>query len=103
MTMIVRRRISEEPHDFPFFSGKRALDWMQRRQMDSSPKILCVGLMCLDIINHVDHYPEEDEDIRAEKQTWQSGGNCTNTSKVLALLGRQCEFLSSLGSGRETE
>lgn len=67
------------------------------------PKILCVGLMCLDIIDHVDHYPQEDEDIRAKEQTWQSGGNSTNTSKVLSLIGRQCEFLGSLGSGMETE
>ena len=66
-------------------------------------KILCVGLMCHDIVNHVDHYPEEDEDIRATQQTRQSGGNCTNTSKVLALLGRQCEFLGTLGSGMEAE
>lgn len=66
-------------------------------------KVLCVGIMCLDIINHVDRYPKEDEDVRAKQQTWQSGGNCTNTAKVLALIGRQCEFLGSLGSGMETE
>ncbi len=67
------------------------------------PRILCVGLMCLDVINLVDRYPDEDEDIRAKHQIWQSGGNCTNTAKVLALIGRQCEFLGSLGSGIETE
>ena len=65
------------------------------------PKVLCVGLMCYDTVNHVDHYPEEDEDIRAKHQTVQSGGNCTNTAKVLALLGRQCEFLGTLGTGME--
>ena len=70
--------------------------------MDAT-RILCVGISCLDIINHLDHYPKEDEDIRAKKQTWQSGGNCTNTAKVLALIGRQCEFLGTLGSGMEAE
>lgn len=65
--------------------------------------ILCVGLMCFDIINHVDRYPHEDEDMRAKQQTQQSGGNCTNTAKVLALIGRQCEFLGTLGTGMETE
>ena len=67
------------------------------------PKILCVGIMCFDIINHLEHYPNEDEDIRAKRQTKQSGGNATNTAKVLALIGRHCGFLSSLGSGVETE
>ena len=72
--------------------------------MEGAPKnILCVGIMCLDIINYVDRYPLEDEDIRAKDQTWQSGGNCSNTCKVLALIGRTCEFLGSLGAGMETE
>ena len=71
--------------------------------MEPPPSILCVGIMCLDIINYVDHYPLEDEDVRAKDQTWQSGGNCTNTAKVLAIIGRKCEFLGSLGAGMEAE
>lgn len=65
--------------------------------------ILCVGLVCYDIINHLERYPQEDEDVRAKNQSRQSGGNCTNTAKVLSLIGQQCEFLGSLGSGVETE
>lgn len=30
----------------------------------SDKKILCIGLVCLDIINVVDKYPEEDTDSR---------------------------------------
>lgn len=65
--------------------------------------ILCVGLICLDIVNIVDHYPVEDEDIRAKSQQWRSGGNAANTSMVLSLIGRRCEFLGTLGHGVETE
>lgn len=32
--------------------------------MEEQKKILCVGLVCLDIINVVDKYPEEDTDSR---------------------------------------
>lgn len=32
--------------------------------MGEQKKILCVGLVCLDIINVVDKYPEEDTDSR---------------------------------------
>ena len=65
--------------------------------------ILMVGLVCLDIINQCDRYPREDEDVRARNQTWTSGGNASNSSKVLSLIGRQCEFLGTLGGGIETE
>lgn len=66
-------------------------------------EILCVGIVCLDIVNHLSHYPKEDEDIRASHQTRQSGGNASNTAKVLSLLGRKCELLSTIGVGMEAE
>ena len=72
-------------------------------RMESSSRILCVGLVCLDIVNHLDHYPAEDEDVRALQQTSVSGGNAANTAKVLTLLGRQCDFLGTVGMGLETE
>uniref|UniRef100_A0A671S194 Ketohexokinase n=1 Tax=Sinocyclocheilus anshuiensis TaxID=1608454 RepID=A0A671S194_9TELE len=50
-------------------------------------KILSIGLVCLDIINVVDKYPEEDTDTRCLSQRWQSGGNASNTCTVLSLLG----------------
>lgn len=71
--------------------------------LPASAPILCVGLVCLDIINLCDHYPLEDEDIRARDQQWRSGGNAANTSIVLSLLGRRMEFMGTLGSGMETE
>ncbi|XP_039652787.1 ketohexokinase isoform X4 [Perca fluviatilis] len=62
-------------------------------------KILCVGLVCLDIINVVDKYPEEDTDSRCLSQRWQRGGNASNSCTVLSLLGASCAFMGSLSAG----
>ncbi|XP_034163743.2 ketohexokinase isoform X3 [Pangasianodon hypophthalmus] len=62
-------------------------------------KILCVGLVCLDIINVVDKFPEEDTDTRCVSQRWQRGGNASNSCTVLSLLGAPCAFMGSLAAG----
>ncbi|XP_026205612.1 ketohexokinase isoform X3 [Anabas testudineus] len=62
-------------------------------------KILCVGLVCLDIISVVDKYPEEDTDSRCLSQRWQRGGNASNSCTVLSLLGASCAFMGSLSAG----
>ena len=65
-------------------------------------RILVVGLACLDIVNTVDRFPQEDDDIRALSQCWQKGGNAANTAAVLAqTLGTRCEILCSLNAGIE--
>ena len=46
--------------------------------------ILTVGIATLDIINLVDHYPAEDEEMRALAQHIECGGNAANTASVLA-------------------
>ncbi|XP_051249809.1 ketohexokinase isoform X3 [Dicentrarchus labrax] len=67
--------------------------------MEEQKKILCVGLVCLDIINVVDKYPEEDTDSRCLAQRWQRGGNASNSCTVLSLLGASCAFMGSLSAG----
>ncbi|XP_056134879.1 ketohexokinase isoform X2 [Lampris incognitus] len=62
-------------------------------------KILCAGLVCLDIINVVDKFPEEDTDSRCLSQRWQRGGNASNSCTVLSLLGAPCGFMGSLAHG----
>ncbi|XP_069371285.1 ketohexokinase isoform X4 [Paralichthys olivaceus] len=62
-------------------------------------KILCVGLVCLDIINVVEKYPEEDTDSRCLSQRWQRGGNASNSCTVLSSLGASCSFMGSLSAG----
>ncbi|XP_063155981.1 ketohexokinase isoform X1 [Candoia aspera] len=66
-------------------------------------RILCVGLVCLDIISVVDSYPEEDSDTRCLSQRWQRGGNASNTCTVLALLGAPCAFMGSLAPGHAAD
>ncbi|XP_035802849.1 ketohexokinase isoform X2 [Amphiprion ocellaris] len=71
--------------------------------MEEQKKILCVGLVCLDIINVVDKYPEEDTDSRCLSQRWQRGGNASNSCTVLSLLGAPCAFMGSLSTGPVAE
>ncbi|XP_074065973.1 ketohexokinase isoform X6 [Macrotis lagotis] len=62
-------------------------------------RILCVGLVVLDIINVVEKYPEEDADSRCLTQRWQRGGNASNSCTILSLLGAPCAFMGSLAPG----
>lgn len=54
--------------------------------------ILVTGNATLDIANSVDHYPHEDEEIRASHQWVSSGGNAANMAKVLATHLHRCDF-----------
>ncbi|XP_054880684.1 LOW QUALITY PROTEIN: ketohexokinase-like [Poeciliopsis prolifica] len=67
--------------------------------MADQKKILCVGLVCLDVISVVEEYPEEDTDTRCVSQRWQRGGNASNSCTVLSLLGAPCAFMGSLAAG----
>ncbi len=59
-------------------------------------KILLTGIATLDIINHVDHYPIEDEELRASSQQISRGGNAANTAVVLSQLNHQCQLATTL-------
>ena len=52
-------------------------------------RILGIGIATLDVINIVDEYPREDDEIRANGQRIARGGNVTNTLVVLSQLGHQ--------------
>ncbi|KAG1699329.1 Ketohexokinase [Nymphon striatum] len=58
--------------------------------------ILSVGLVCLDIINICEDFPNEDSDQRVLDQRWQRGGNAANTAAVLNMLSQKCEFFGTL-------
>ena len=58
--------------------------------------ILGVGIATIDIINSVDHYPAEDEELRAQSQRIARGGNATNTLIVLSQTGHQCSWAGTL-------
>ena len=59
-------------------------------------RILAVGIATLDIINTVNQYPTEDDEVRAVSQRLCRGGNATNTLTVLSQLGHQCHWAGVL-------
>ncbi|KAK3893741.1 hypothetical protein Pcinc_002445 [Petrolisthes cinctipes] len=69
--------------------------------MSEQLDILCVGLSCLDIINEVSYYPEEDMDCRCVAQWWQRGGNAANNCTVLGLLGARPAYLGTIADSHE--
>ena len=66
--------------------------------MESNKKVLCIGLVCYDIVSVVDHFPIEDTQMRTQHQRRSRGGNASNTATVLSHLNVPCEFLGSLPS-----
>jgi ketohexokinase len=65
-------------------------------------RILLVGTVTLDLVFRLDHYPAEDEEMRAQSLRICRGGNAANTAVVLAGLGHAPDFLGVLADARET-
>lgn len=61
-------------------------------------RILGIGNATLDIINTVECYPVEDDEVRALSQRRCIGGNCANTLTVLQQLGHDCVFAGTLAT-----
>ncbi|AOV18224.1 carbohydrate kinase [Acidihalobacter aeolianus] len=57
---------------------------------------LLTGIATLDIVNTVDHYPAEDEELRANAQRLVPGGNALNSARALAAIGHRVELLAQL-------
>ncbi len=55
-------------------------------------RVLGIGIATLDIINSVEGYPCEDQEVRAVAQRVARGGNGTNTLVVLSQLGHTCSW-----------
>lgn len=64
-------------------------------------RILGVGNATFDIINLVDEYPSEDEEVRARSQQVVRGGNATNTLVALSQLGHRCAWAGTLADERD--
>lgn len=65
-------------------------------------RILGIGIATIDIINHVSHYPAEDEEVRALSQQQVRGGNATNTLVVLSQLKHECHWCGVLVDEADT-
>lgn len=55
-------------------------------------RILGIGIATIDIIAEVDHYPREDEELRALTRQHCRGGNAANTLTVLSQLGHHGQW-----------
>lgn len=64
-------------------------------------RVLAIGTVTLDIVNSVDRYPSEDEELRATSQHRVRGGNAANTLVVLSQLGHQCVLGAVLAGGED--
>ncbi|XP_018014300.1 ketohexokinase-like isoform X2 [Hyalella azteca] len=78
--------------------------------MSENTCILCVGLLCLDIVSECEQFPKEDDKVgtttlpnRCVSQKWQRGGNASNTSTVLALLGDTPTLACTLANSPEKQ
>ena len=60
--------------------------------------ILGIGIATLDIINEVEHYPQEDSEQRAVAQRQRTGGNVCNTLSVLRQFDHACALAAVLTS-----
>lgn len=54
--------------------------------MESTPKLLSVGLSAVDFVATVDHFPEPDEKMRSSSLLVEGGGNAANTACAMAGL-----------------
>jgi ketohexokinase len=66
-------------------------------------QILATGVATLDIINQVECYPSEDDEVRAQAQTIRLGGNAANTLAVLSQFGHSCSWAGSLADDADSQ
>ena len=64
-------------------------------------KLLGIGNATLDIIHHVDGYPEENSEVRCRERHVRRGGNAANTLVVLSQLGVACSWADVLVDNEE--
>ncbi|EDW40173.1 GL25057 [Drosophila persimilis] len=58
--------------------------------------VLCVGCTVIDFVTITSSYPKEDTDRRCLDGFWQRGGNASNVSTVLGVLGSKVDFFGML-------
>jgi len=66
-------------------------------------KVLGIGNATLDIIHVVDHYPDENDEIRCRQRIVRRGGNAANTLVVLSQLGVTCSWAGVLVNNPDAE
>nr|XP_016925149.2 ketohexokinase isoform X1 [Drosophila suzukii] len=64
--------------------------------MSQAKSVLCVGCTVIDFVTINASYPKEDTDRRCLDGFWQRGGNASNVSTVLRVLGSKVDFFGML-------
>ncbi|GFN93706.1 ketohexokinase-like [Plakobranchus ocellatus] len=64
-------------------------------------RMLFVGLVCVDLLNYIEKFPQEDLGHRCFDLCWNRGGNASNSATVFSLLGGDVEFFGTLAKDRE--
>lgn len=65
--------------------------------------MLIVGNAVLDVVNTVERYPEEDEEIRASGQWTDVGGNAATVARVLAAHRHRCDWAGVIAEDADGE
>lgn len=63
-------------------------------------EILAIGVVTVDLVQVVDHYPDEDSEQRACEQFYWRGGNASNSLVVLSQLGHRCQLFATLADDK---
>lgn len=50
------------------------------------PRILCIGMACVDVVLTVDDYPQEDSKVRSTESIVSGGGNAANTAGEISYM-----------------
>lgn len=69
----------------------------------STPTILCVGTVTLDLLLVTDTVPAEDTRVEASDVSLAGGGNSANSAVAIARLGLPVEFCGTIGDDRAGE
>ena len=70
--------------------------------VDKNKKVLCIGLLCLDMVSTCKKYPIEGTDQRCLSLRWQKGGNAANTSAVLGMLRQNVEYYGTVAHSEDS-
>lgn len=66
-------------------------------------KVLGIGNAVLDVILTIDHYPQEDEEVRSLSKHIETGGNVNNTLFVLNQHGHQTDICTTVATDSEAK
>lgn len=66
-------------------------------------KILGIGNLVLDTILTLEHYPQEDDEVRAQSRLFRFGGNTANTLYVLSQLGHEPAIACTLATDEQAK